>query len=54
MTVSIEDVTERKQVEEELKNSQRRLADIINFLPDAVMVIDAEGKVTSWNWAMEK
>ncbi len=50
---TIEDVTERKQVEEELKNSQRRLADIIDFLPDAVMVIDAEGKVTSWNRAME-
>ena len=50
----LEDVTERKQVEEELKNSQRRLADIINFLPDAVMVIDAEGKVTSWNRAIEK
>jgi PAS domain S-box-containing protein len=50
---TIEDITERKQIEEELKNSQRRLADIIEFLPDAVMVIDAEGKITSWNRAME-
>jgi PAS domain S-box-containing protein len=50
----LEDITERKHVEEELKNSQRRLADIIEFLPDAVMVIDAEGKITAWNRAIEK
>jgi PAS domain S-box-containing protein len=50
----LEDVTERKHIEEELKNSQRRLADIIEFLPDAVMVIDAEGKITAWNRAIEK
>jgi PAS domain S-box-containing protein len=49
----LEDITERKHVEEELNNSRRRLADIIEFLPDAVMVIDAEGKITSWNRAME-
>jgi PAS domain S-box-containing protein len=49
----LEDITERKHVEEELKNSQRRLADIIEFLPDAVMVIDGEGRVTAWNRAME-
>ncbi|HSR13270.1 MAG TPA: PAS domain S-box protein, partial [Thermodesulfobacteriota bacterium] len=50
----IEDITERRQMEEELENSQRRLADIIEFLPDAVMVIDAEGRITAWNRAMEK
>ena len=50
----LEDITERKHIEEELNNSQRRLADIIKFLPDAVMVIDAEGKITAWNRAIEK
>ncbi len=50
----IEDITERKHMEEELQNSQRHLADIIEFLPDAVMVIDAEGRVTAWNRAIEK
>jgi len=50
----LEDITERKHVEEELHNSQRRLADIIEFLPDAVMVIDAEGRITAWNRAIEK
>ena len=49
----LEDITERKLIEDELKNSQRRLADIIEFLPDAVMVMDAEGRITSWNRAME-
>jgi len=50
----LEDITERKHIEEELHNSQRRLADIIEFLPDAVMVIDAEGRITGWNRAIEK
>jgi diguanylate cyclase (GGDEF)-like protein len=30
------------------------LADIIDFLPDATMVIDIGGKVIAWNRAMEK
>jgi PAS domain S-box-containing protein len=33
--------------------SERRLADIIDFLPDATFVIDREGKVIAWNRAME-
>jgi PAS domain S-box-containing protein len=48
------DITERKCVEEELRNSEQRLTDIINFLPDATFVIDNEGKVISWNYAMEE
>ncbi len=34
--------------------SQRRLADIINFLPDATLVIDDESRVIAWNRAMEE
>ncbi|MFA5180248.1 MAG: diguanylate cyclase [Syntrophales bacterium] len=49
-----EDITERKQAENDLKESQRHFADIINFLPDATFVIDKEGKVTSWNRAIEE
>jgi PAS domain S-box-containing protein len=48
------DVTEQKQTEEALKESQQQLADIINFLPDATFVIDREGKVISWNRAIEE
>jgi PAS domain S-box-containing protein len=37
-----------------IKESERRLTDIINFLPDATLVIDREGKVISWNKAIEE
>ena len=47
------DITERKLIEEELRNSQRILADIINFLPDATMVIDRQGRVIAWNQVIE-
>ena len=33
--------------------SERRLADIINLLPDATLVIDCHGRVLFWNRAME-
>jgi PAS domain S-box-containing protein len=48
------DITDRKRAEEALKESQQQLADIINFLPDATLVIDREGKVIAWNRAIEE
>ncbi len=51
---NIEDITERIRVEEELRGSERRLADIISFLPDATFVIDKNGTVLAWNRAMEE
>jgi PAS domain S-box-containing protein len=36
-----------------IKNSEQRLADIIDFFPDATFVIDKEGLVISWNRAIE-
>ncbi|NPU85962.1 MAG: PAS domain S-box protein [Syntrophaceae bacterium] len=47
------DITERKRAENELRESQRRLSDIIEFLPDATLVIDREGKIIAWNRAIE-
>ncbi|SPF46972.1 PAS/PAC sensor hybrid histidine kinase (modular protein) [Syntrophobacter sp. SbD1] len=47
------DITERKQAEDELRRSQRQLADIIEFIPDATFVINNEGRVIAWNRAME-
>ncbi len=44
---------ERKQADEALRRSQRQLADIIEFLPDATFVINNEGTVIAWNRAME-
>ncbi len=49
----IRDITERKQAEDELQAARRRLADIIEFLPDATFVIDGERKVIAWNSAIE-
>ncbi len=51
---SIRDLTDRRRAEVALRESQRQMEDIINFLPDATFVIDAQGKVISWNRAMEE
>lgn len=48
------DVTKRKEAEKRLRESERRLSEIINFLPDATFAIDLEGRVITWNQAMEK
>ena len=49
----IRDITERKKAEEDLKNSTRRLEEIIDFLPDPTWVIDNQGIVVAWNRAVE-
>jgi len=36
------------------QESQRRLTDIINFLPDATLVINVKGQVIAWNKAIEE
>ncbi|HVP95482.1 MAG TPA: response regulator [Methanoregulaceae archaeon] len=43
----------RRKAEEGLRESIRRLNDIINFLPDATFAVDREGRVVAWNRAME-
>ncbi len=50
---SLMDITVRKLAEERLKESERFLGDVINFLPDATFVIDSDGKVIAWNRAIE-
>ena len=50
----IYNITEHKKTEQELRESQQRLADIIDFLPDATLVIDRSGKVIAWNRAIEE
>jgi len=47
------DITEEKKIETELQSTKRRLADIINGLPDPTFVIDNTSSVTAWNHAME-
>lgn len=48
------DITECKQMEQALRESQQRLRDIIEFLPDPVLAIDRQGRVMVWNRAMQE
>ncbi len=50
----IRQAVNRRSAELALKESEKRLSDIINFLPDATFAIDLEGKVIAWNRAMEE
>ncbi len=51
--IAIQDITELKQIGEELRESRRQLSDIIEFLPDATFVIDKMSRVIAWNRAIE-
>lgn len=47
-------IDDLRQAQAGLKIRDRNLADIIEFLPDPTMVVDAQGSVIFWNKAMEK
>lgn len=47
------DVTAKKFTEKALRESEQQLQNIINFLPDATLVIDNDGIITAWNKAAE-
>ncbi|MCF1184198.1 EAL domain-containing protein [Marichromatium gracile] len=47
-------ITERARAQEALRASERRMTDIINFLPDATFAIDTQGRVIVWNLAVER
>ncbi len=48
------DITEQKEAEEALKNSESLLSNIIEFLPDATFAMDLKGEIISWNRATEE
>jgi len=48
------DITDRKRKELELQESADSLANFIDYLPDATMAIDMEGRVVVWNQGMEE
>ncbi|NQU64026.1 MAG: PAS domain S-box protein [SAR324 cluster bacterium] len=50
---SVRDITEFKLAQKSLEDSQHQLAEIIDFLPDSTLVIDANGTIQFWNKSME-
>ena len=52
--IIVKDISEQIKNENALQESQRRLTNFIDFLPDATLVIDREGKVIAWNKAIEE
>jgi PAS domain-containing protein/DNA-binding CsgD family transcriptional regulator len=51
---TLEDITEQKLAEEALKDSERRLYDILEASPIPAFVIDCEHQVIFWNHALEE
>ncbi|HTZ38747.1 MAG TPA: PAS domain S-box protein, partial [Syntrophales bacterium] len=47
------EIEDHNRADKALRDSERRLSDIIDFLPDATFAIDREGKVIAWNRSME-
>lgn len=47
-------ISERKMAEDALRESEKRLREIIDFLPDATLIIDRNGIVIAWNKAHEE
>jgi len=52
--VAFEDITERTRALEALQQSEKRMTDIIDYLPDATFVINKQGTVIAWNKAIEE
>ncbi len=58
MVGNLRELTQRleEKVEErttKLRESERKMSDIIEFLPDATMVVDHRGRIVAWNKAIE-
>lgn len=51
---TIVDITDRIRLEQELRDSQKTLSNIFDFLPDATFAVDSRGIVLAWNRAAEE
>ncbi|MFZ4414009.1 MAG: PAS domain S-box protein, partial [Bacteroidales bacterium] len=49
---STQDISKRKHAEELVRQKQKQLSDIIEFLPDATLAIDKEKRIIIWNKAI--
>ncbi len=50
----VRDVSPRKKAEEALRRSEARLRSLFEFSPDAVLVVDADGKITEANAQVDR
>ncbi len=48
------DITERKQAEEALKSAKKWFEDVLELMPDAILITDKDYKVIAWNRAIER
>jgi PAS domain S-box-containing protein len=49
-----DNIRQRERAEEAERDARKRLADIISFMPDAILAIDNNGRVIAWNKAIEE
>ncbi|MCP4686994.1 MAG: PAS domain S-box protein, partial [Desulfobacterales bacterium] len=49
-----EDITERKEAENELRKARTYIANIIDSMPSMLIGVDIDGKVTQWNKTAER
>jgi len=54
LRITMQDITERKKVEEELRDSEERLKILFDYAPDAYYISDIKGKFIDGNKAAEK
>ncbi|HEY9074871.1 MAG TPA: PAS domain S-box protein, partial [Desulfobaccales bacterium] len=54
MTHLKNEIYQHKQARQALLESEQKLINIIDFLPDATFVIDTKGKIITWNRAIEE
>ena len=47
-------IAKRRKIEKHLQQSEQRLAQIIDFLPDPTFVIDQQSRIIAWNRTMEE
>ncbi|TAK12484.1 MAG: PAS domain S-box protein [Anaerolineae bacterium] len=53
MVAIVRDITEGKARQIGIERSQRQLSEAIAFFPEAILMIDEQGRVAAWNQAME-